>query len=488
MSLSVRELKALLDTPGLSRLSRDARLLYVGLHAVVDAHGLFKMDSALIRELLFETDPSATRKNIVSWLSELTNAGLVAPYWQYQVGRTKSPERATYCAYLVGAETLRTQAPAATRPLPPPPIGQRLTAAAYVRRARGVCALCNSQTSLLAPTLDGNGWPLERPANSGYQDGHSGQWLLLATGDMYPEEVTLVHALCFESIPDEARSAENLPKFTASSLNGHELGSMTTHSTLTESAVSVLGEGSLAAIVPLTWDDATKAVYFGTQSSAFTASSLSTHDFRVTVQSKFLQEGKGREGEKEEEGSERSSLDARAWARADTHSLIACGAQPLLSPASDPKSADSEQQEKTGKDDGGSGTPNKQAALFAVPDHEPKIDEQVRTRRKPRYYTPELEALAREIIDEWWATLPNGKWIQGWHPVYTTVMSVLHNQMSAEDVRIALRIVAAQGRPVSGGSLMMALTKKEKTKEADRYLEINAAARVSDGYEDESGW
>ena len=64
----------------LARLSRDSRLLFVGLWSVSDDYGVAKGHPAFIKSQLFPYDETLSIKQIGAYLSELVNEGFVCPF------------------------------------------------------------------------------------------------------------------------------------------------------------------------------------------------------------------------------------------------------------------------------------------------------------------------------------------------------------------------------------------------------------------------
>lgn len=61
-------------------LSRDARLLYIGLITLGDDDGRLKGDAVLLRSQVFPRDPDITVAEVEAWLKEIVDSGLVTIY------------------------------------------------------------------------------------------------------------------------------------------------------------------------------------------------------------------------------------------------------------------------------------------------------------------------------------------------------------------------------------------------------------------------
>lgn len=65
---------------GLSLISNDAHLLWIGTWNFSDDEGVFENDPLLLKSQVFPRKESITPKHIVKWLNELINVGFVIPF------------------------------------------------------------------------------------------------------------------------------------------------------------------------------------------------------------------------------------------------------------------------------------------------------------------------------------------------------------------------------------------------------------------------
>ena len=86
--MRIRSIKPFIwEDEGLGSVSREARLLFVGLITIADDRGRFRTATSLLVGHIYPYDRDASRK-VPKWLGELTAAGLVATYGEGGYGHS----------------------------------------------------------------------------------------------------------------------------------------------------------------------------------------------------------------------------------------------------------------------------------------------------------------------------------------------------------------------------------------------------------------
>lgn len=121
-----------------------------------------------------------------------------------------------------------------------------------------------------------------------------------------------------------------------------------------------------------------------------------------------------------------------------------------------------------------------QESLFPVLDEMVK-DTSPKKRKSPESWTEARKAQANALLKPWWGMYGKG-WPQSYGAVFNVIVSVLSRDVSEEDIKQALKVLGAERKPISGGTIAFALSRTSKQVAEEAAYESAASSRSASKY------